>query len=251
MKKAFTLAEVLITLGIIGVVAAITIPTLVNKYKAHVLKTQFKKSYATMTQAVQQAGVENGLLLGQYCIEWGTSYYNSPECFAMVKKYINSVGQCSYSSRPLNYSKTTQAYADIMQIFPSIKLADGSCVALKVNADKFTVSVDINGDKRGPNALGHDIFGFYVPTTSNTLVPFKQNRIYSEEELEARRNQLGIEKDVSLSGITATISWYLQMGYPCNKDDTRRGNGLGCSWYALNDVSPDYPSKGYFESLPK
>lgn len=33
MKKAFTLAEVLITLGIIGVVAALTIPTLVNNYR--------------------------------------------------------------------------------------------------------------------------------------------------------------------------------------------------------------------------
>ena len=39
MKKAFTLAEILITLGIIGVVAAITIPGLITTYKAHQLRS--------------------------------------------------------------------------------------------------------------------------------------------------------------------------------------------------------------------
>ena len=45
-KKAFTLAEILITLGIIGVVAAMTLPVLIQKYKAKVILTQLKKSYA-------------------------------------------------------------------------------------------------------------------------------------------------------------------------------------------------------------
>ena len=42
-KFAFTLAEVLITLGIIGVVAALTLPTVIKHYKAKVLETAFKK----------------------------------------------------------------------------------------------------------------------------------------------------------------------------------------------------------------
>ena len=42
-KVAFTLAEVLITLGIIGVVAALTLPTVIKHYKAKVLETAFKK----------------------------------------------------------------------------------------------------------------------------------------------------------------------------------------------------------------
>ena len=50
-KIAFTLAETLITLGIIGVVAAITIPGLINNYKANKLRTQFLKSYSTIQQA--------------------------------------------------------------------------------------------------------------------------------------------------------------------------------------------------------
>lgn len=43
MKKAFTLAEVLVTLGIIGVVAALTMPTLINNSKQQILNNQFKK----------------------------------------------------------------------------------------------------------------------------------------------------------------------------------------------------------------
>lgn len=48
--NAFTLAEVLITLGIIGVVAAITIPTLVNKNNEKIRETQLKKAYSTLSQ---------------------------------------------------------------------------------------------------------------------------------------------------------------------------------------------------------
>ena len=48
-KKAFTLAEVLITLAIIGIVAALTIPTLLNNYNDKVLETRYKKAVNIMT----------------------------------------------------------------------------------------------------------------------------------------------------------------------------------------------------------
>lgn len=47
----FTLAEVLITLGIIGIVAAMTIPTLMTNNQSKKLKSQFLKSYSTISQA--------------------------------------------------------------------------------------------------------------------------------------------------------------------------------------------------------
>lgn len=50
-KIGFTLAEVLITLGIIGVVAAMTMPTLVSKYRQRALETAFKKTYSNLMQA--------------------------------------------------------------------------------------------------------------------------------------------------------------------------------------------------------
>lgn len=55
MKKGFTLAEVLITLGIIGIVAAMTLPALVAKYEKKVATTRLKRFYTTYMQAIMQS----------------------------------------------------------------------------------------------------------------------------------------------------------------------------------------------------
>ena len=57
---AFTLAEVLITLGIIGVVAAITIPTLITKTHSKQYTTSFKKSLSTLSNAARMSEAQFG-----------------------------------------------------------------------------------------------------------------------------------------------------------------------------------------------
>lgn len=52
-KKAFTIAEVLLTLGIISIVAAMTLPTLISKYKEIQFKSAYKKAYSDFSQALQ------------------------------------------------------------------------------------------------------------------------------------------------------------------------------------------------------
>ena len=59
-KSAFTLAEVLITLGIIGVVAAMTIPVLVQNHRKHVVETKLKKVYSLVNQAIKMSEAEYG-----------------------------------------------------------------------------------------------------------------------------------------------------------------------------------------------
>jgi len=60
MEKGFTLAEVLITLGIIGVVAALTIPTLMANYQKVQYVTGLKKAYAEVTEALKLMANDNG-----------------------------------------------------------------------------------------------------------------------------------------------------------------------------------------------
>lgn len=60
MKKAFTLAEVLITLGIIGVVAAMTLPALVASHRKTEVETKLKKFYSVMNQAINMTNAEYG-----------------------------------------------------------------------------------------------------------------------------------------------------------------------------------------------
>ena len=62
-KNAFTLAEVLITLGIIGVVAAMTLPSVINKYRRNVVETRLAKFYSVMNQALARAKSEKGELV--------------------------------------------------------------------------------------------------------------------------------------------------------------------------------------------
>lgn len=53
-KAAFTLAEVIITIGIIGVVAAMTISTIQNYFKVKILESQFKTADSIITQALKK-----------------------------------------------------------------------------------------------------------------------------------------------------------------------------------------------------
>lgn len=62
MKKGFTLAEVLITLGIIGVVAAMTMPTLINNINNKQNIAALKKAYSLISQAGVDVIRENGSL---------------------------------------------------------------------------------------------------------------------------------------------------------------------------------------------
>ena len=59
-RVAFTLAEVLITLGVIGIVAALTMPALIGNYKRKQTVTQLKKVYSSMQQSIQMSQAEYG-----------------------------------------------------------------------------------------------------------------------------------------------------------------------------------------------
>ena len=60
LRKAFTLAEVLITLGVIGVVASMTIPTLIQEHKKSTVATKLKKASSTLMQAYNMSIAEYG-----------------------------------------------------------------------------------------------------------------------------------------------------------------------------------------------
>ena len=60
MKKGFTLSEVLITLGVIGVVAAITLPSLITKCRRQEAATKLEKFHTIINQAVKMSIAEHG-----------------------------------------------------------------------------------------------------------------------------------------------------------------------------------------------
>ena len=59
-ESAFSLAEILITLGVIGIVTILTLPTIIDNYKKSIIETSVKKFYTTMNQAIILSERENG-----------------------------------------------------------------------------------------------------------------------------------------------------------------------------------------------
>ena len=94
-KVAFTLAEVLITLGIIGVVAAITLPTLVANYKEKVFVVSAKKNYSVLTNAINKWNEENGAI-GDASAFWISEATDEDLTFQLAK-YLNAAKVCTYA----------------------------------------------------------------------------------------------------------------------------------------------------------
>lgn len=82
-RKAFTLAEVLITLGIIGVVAALTLPVIIEHHNKKVVETRLEKVYSTMNQAISMAELDYGDRE-----TWFADLSNIDEQKAWIEKYI-------------------------------------------------------------------------------------------------------------------------------------------------------------------
>ena len=178
--RGFTLAEVLITLVIIGVIAAMTIPTLMNNTNKQEYVSRLKKTYSVLTQATQKIIAEEGMPRGDIG-GWATS---SEAVYNMYKKYLSNTKECGigtgcFQGTYLRMNNTTQQYDAGRYTFV---LADGTEVgvgnndfssdcSLNSNGTRNTcqvILVDINGAK-GPNEVGRDAFAFSL--LENGLVP--------------------------------------------------------------------------------
>ena len=239
---AFTLAEVLVTLGIIGVVAAMTMPTLIGNTKPKELEAQFKKAHSMLSQATVSVVEEKGIGLNKTFATYnGTNYANASEISDAFYSQMKIIGTCTYTDKVKNYNKSSDnPYVDMGTVRPSKLLANGMCMEVHVNASMINITVDINGPKKRPNALGQDIFFFNIDG-NDTLQPKRMSKLYTDEEVEEL-------KKTDASGVENFSS---QAGNPCSAKSNQRGNGLGCAYYALINQSPDDSTKTFWENLPK
>ena len=179
--KAFTLAEVLITLGIIGVVSAMTLPSVINNYKEREIVSKVKKFYSIMNQAFLMSVKDNG-----YANEWevvnGQNKTSTRQIAKYFKPYLKIIKDCGqtagcleYTDRPftLNSGKTNVNY-DASNLYYKAILNDGSYVWWRGVAGTYckvsegghndvcgAIFFDINGGKE-PNTVGKDIFDIVI-----------------------------------------------------------------------------------------
>lgn len=162
MKRAFTLAEVLITLGIIGIVAALTMPALIGNYRKKQTVTQLKKVYSALQQSILMSQNEYGDIadwdwsLNSYDFFMKYLAYN----FTVLKNCGNKQGCWNTDGGfEINGNKYSEAPSfAVGSLASKISLVDGSYIALiKQDNNHIHIHTDVNGNKR-PNIYGIDIF---------------------------------------------------------------------------------------------
>ena len=191
--KAFTLAEVLVTLGIIGVVSAMTVPTLMQNYQRQSYVTQLHKVYNELGQAAERYKADNNLV----SLREGRIMGNKDEVHNFVLQYFKVVKDCGGSYIPcfaqkytsIDGSSTTNLRSN--ECLATVVLASGAALCFDtgaatsvgatedINGDgkvdendvirnngvnagmAITVEVDVNGTK-GPNVAGRDLFSIDV-----------------------------------------------------------------------------------------
>ncbi len=229
-KTAFTLAEVLITLGIIGVVAAMTIPTVVAKYQHKVLETQFKKAYSILYQLVLQVQNDTGMPLNvkDYSHAYtGDNYklYNTLKPYIMANfcttkgcidriEVDDGTGQNMKEYKTYNNKVNTSSY--YMEGGGFILPDSMSIYIENYNEKNLMLSVDVNGVQKRPNRWGHDLFIFSIDNKTGKLIP---------------------------NGVDGAYHGSVNRDTYCSLTSTSKDNGLTCSYYALTDPN-------YFKNLP-
>jgi len=162
-RWAFTLAEVLITLGIIGVVAAMTMPVLIQNHRKSVVETRLSKFYSSINQALKLAENDYGEMI--YWDEIGTGWAvnddGSPDnsrstVVPWFEKYLKPY--LVYTSY-----KVDDIDGRVLVYFP-----DGGMVRLCLYAFIFYPDPKLYEKKYNDTIYGKESFTFFFSPTSNT-----------------------------------------------------------------------------------
>ncbi|MDR1327391.1 MAG: type II secretion system GspH family protein [Heliobacteriaceae bacterium] len=209
-RKAFTLAEVLITLGIIGIVAALTMPALISSTQKKELEACLKKQYSIMSQALQKMAYENGKEA------LSTDYPNANAFKSDFMKHFKVADECPQNNCvPYTFWKTYNGN-NVGDIFggPQFIAADGAIYFFFFGnpSQAVYIGVDVNGYKK-PNKYGYDFFYFNLLVDNEKLIP---------------------------GGASGSIR---PEGFDCSKTSTGAYNGIYCTNEALTNPN-------YFKNLP-
>lgn len=217
---AFTLSEVLITLGIIGVVAALTLPALINSHRAIQYEVGFKTAQSLLGQAVNELHTKDIYIYGNIDYKPNLPFSN---IFAEAFSGINALN--SYKAGFDGYAKY-KTYSNTP--FNHARLDDGSCQltnGMSVYFESGTRSTtttpivifDLNGSKNKPNRFGYDTFAFIVD---------EYDKVYP----------LG-----SSLATSAKYKLFTDLSRYCNKNSTSEENGISCAYEAATQ-------KDYFKN---
>lgn len=187
MKKiGFTLSEILLTLAIVGIVAAITIPVIVANAKHQEILSLLRKNHSVIEQALRFYYIDYGIVPKGKDFEARTFKDVYKKHFIVVKDHgINDY----YSSGKnynvyKNYNGTNNLYHYLFDDGQFV-LNDGTFVMIENpagSANRVMITVDVNGYNKKPNRLGRDLFMFQVNDEGKLLPMGAEGTMFSVED---------------------------------------------------------------------
>ena len=195
VKLAFTLAELLITLGIIGVIAALTLPALTSNTQNKQLESGLKKGASIIEQTLNMYQAEYGerisagnfqneqlkpVLIKYMHVIKDCGYGHSDADKACIKNYGS--GNLENSTYYKNYNGTNVIDNGLFDEGQFV-LADGSLILIQNSAqtDLLFISIDVNGFNKRPNRLGQDLFMFQISNKGKLLPMGAEGTTYQNE----------------------------------------------------------------------
>ncbi len=166
LKPAFTLAEVLVTLAIVGVVSAMTVPTLVQNYQRDSYVTQLKKVYTELSQAAIKAAQDNNAVSLDESM-FNKNHANGAKNF--ITNYFKVAKDCGTSLTPCfadsyktmagaNFTlRNNPVYVASITNGAAISVVSNDFAYVRNGHGNLGLQVDINGSA-GPNIAGRDLF---------------------------------------------------------------------------------------------
>lgn len=228
-QKAFTLAEVLITLMIIGILAMVTLPSLMKAWEKRALQTELKQTYSELLQVNQLFIAQEGMNMYEYAdaVNNTGTYSGGPHPGMLVNEFRNYFRMISLKSRDYggtysgylardNY-KTLKGNAVDYSQFDDGYFKDNRGRDWFFDYSPLVASIDLNGLEKAPNTWGYDIFTFDI-NIDGSISP---------------------RKDINTNYCTYSSS-----------ASTNR-NGKGCAYYAVKNISPSDSTKTYWNDFLK
>ena len=154
-QNAFTMAEILITLGIIGVVAVLTMPTMIQNTQKKTYTTQLRKVNSEFQQAtLNYINSKNALNLREAGVVDNSSLNK------MIKSNMKTAMECASASdcfAPSYKNINGEAANPDFRDYSAYLLPSGAAISGAFNNTSGVLTIDVNG-KKGPNTIGRDLF---------------------------------------------------------------------------------------------
>ena len=237
-RRGFTLAEVLITLGIIGIVAAMTLPALQQKIQYKKYETGFKVAENLLHNAVNYFHSKEKMINGEtyctanpgnedsnFCKDGQYEVFSEVLAEAFIGIHaLNKNGIGGYAANKYYNFKNNTKFAATLLDDGYMELANGMSVIIESGSNTTLpiIFFDVNGTANKPNRMGYDTFAFVID---------KNDRVCP----------LGSSSCKGRSSYIETTSDFTKSKY-CSPASSSDNNGITCGYFASID-------KDYFKKI--